>query len=182
VRVPTRNRCSPGRPESDAGSVLCVPRVAGAQLENILSWLGVSASRRARPIERLIYGLACSVSAGLRRKPLRYLAILAPVAQMDRASDYGLSSIERFADQGKRRSATSVNPRIRRWDARPLRPRSRMVPTCGNSQALETTRSRSPRRGAGREAERDRGLGRPLLAGHRRGQAAVATTVLVDVV
>ena len=48
------------------------------------------------------------------RKPLRYLAIPAPVAQLDRASDYGLSTAERCAEQGKRRSATSVNPGIRR--------------------------------------------------------------------
>jgi hypothetical protein len=43
----------------------------------------------------------------------------APVAQLDRASDYGLSTVERCAEQGKRRSRTSVRPGIRRcWLAR----------------------------------------------------------------
>ena len=42
------------------------------------------------------------------------LLILAPVAQLDRASDYGVSGTERNADQGKRCSAASEKPRIRR--------------------------------------------------------------------
>jgi hypothetical protein len=57
---------------------------------------------------------SCSVSAGLLDKPLRYLTIQAPVAQLDRASDYGVSGTGRNAEQERLCSATSETVRIRR--------------------------------------------------------------------